>query len=83
MINMGISTIRHYTQAILGGGGGIKGKPLFFLSSNFCRKRLHKNNDRKGALITIKSANQWAKSKKNDNYIEQTNLFWQSLLTKK
>ena len=42
-----------------------------------------KNNDGEGALITVKIANQWAKSKKNDNYIEQTNLFWQSLLTKK
>jgi hypothetical protein len=42
-----------------------------------------KNNNGKGALITVKIANQWAKSKKNDNYIEQTNLFWQSLLTKK
>jgi len=42
-----------------------------------------KNNDGKGALITVKIANQWAKNKKNDNYIEQTNLFWQSLLTKK
>jgi hypothetical protein len=42
-----------------------------------------KNNNGKGALITVKIANQWAKNKKNDNYIEQTNLFWQSLLTKK
>ena len=42
-----------------------------------------KNNNGKGALITVKIANQWAKSKKNDNYIEQTNLFWQSLLNKK
>ncbi|MDG2274669.1 MAG: DUF2911 domain-containing protein, partial [Flavobacteriaceae bacterium] len=30
-----------------------------------------KNNNGKGALITVKIANQWEKKKKNDNYIEQ------------
>tara|TARA_B100000795_G_scaffold268213_1_gene254727 strand:+ start:506 stop:1366 length:861 start_codon:yes stop_codon:yes gene_type:complete len=42
-----------------------------------------KKNDKKGALTTVKVANQWAKKKKNDNYIEQTSLFWKHLLTKK
>lgn len=42
-----------------------------------------KNYNYKGALITIKRANQWAKNKKNANYMEQTSLFWQSLLDKK
>ncbi len=34
------------------------------------------------ALITINLANDWAKKAKNDNYIEQTELFRQSLLSK-
>ena len=42
-----------------------------------------KNNDGEGALITVKIAYQWAKNKNNANYIEQTRLFWDSLLTKK
>ncbi len=42
-----------------------------------------KNNDVEGALITVKIANQWAKNKNNANYIGQTRLFWDSLLTKK
>lgn len=42
-----------------------------------------KNNDGGGALITVKIANQWAKNKNNANYMEQTRLFWNSLLTKK
>ena len=42
-----------------------------------------KNEDFKGALISVKTANQWAKNKKNANYIEQTELFWKSLLTEK
>lgn len=43
----------------------------------------NKNGDRKGALNTINDANNWAKNAKNDNYIEQTELFRQSLLNKK
>jgi len=42
-----------------------------------------KKNDDKAALSTIKMANQWAKNKKNANYIEQTKIFWKSLLDKK
>jgi len=33
--------------------------------------------------VVIKAANMWAKDKNNANYIEQTRLFWESLLTKK
>ena len=40
------------------------------------------NND-KEALVIIEAANNWAKNKNNANYIEQTKLFWYSLLTKK
>jgi len=41
-----------------------------------------KNEDRKSALITINDAYNWAKNAKNENYIEQTELFRQSLLSK-
>ena len=40
-------------------------------------------NNYKNALVVIKAANMWAKDKNNANYIEQTRLFWESLLTKK
>ena len=40
-------------------------------------------NNYKEALIVVEVANQWAKNKNNANYIEQTRLFWDSLLTKK
>ncbi len=46
-------------------------------------KILEKNGNREAALTTVKTANKWAKNKNNDNYIEQTYLFWQELLTKK
>jgi hypothetical protein len=42
-----------------------------------------KDSDRKGALSTINEAYNWAKNAKNDNYIEQTELFRQSLSNKK
>ncbi len=41
-----------------------------------------KGGDNKAALITINDAYKWAKNAKNDNYIEQTELFRQSLLSK-
>ena len=46
-------------------------------------KILNRNGNHKEALATVEMANQWAKSKKNDNYIEQTSLFWQQLIHKK
>ena len=46
-------------------------------------KILAKMNNYKNALVVIKAANTWAKNKNNANYIEQTRLFWESLLTKK
>ena len=46
-------------------------------------KILAKMNNYKEALIVVEVANQWAKNKNNANYIEQTRLFWDSLLTKK
>jgi len=46
-------------------------------------KILAKMNNYKNALVVIKAANMWAKDKNNANYIEQTRLFWDSLLTKK
>ena len=46
-------------------------------------KILAKINNYKNALVVIKAANMWAKNKNNANYIEQTRLFWESLLTKK
>ena len=46
-------------------------------------KILAKMNNYKNALVVIKAANMWAKNKNNANYIEQTRLFWESLLTKK
>ena len=46
-------------------------------------KILAKMNNYKNALVVIKAANMWAKNKNNANYIEQTRLFWDSLLTKK
>ncbi len=46
-------------------------------------KILAKMNNYKEALVIIEAANNWAKNKKNANYIEQTKLFWDSLLTKK
>lgn len=42
----------------------------------------HKGGDSKAALITINEAYTWAKNAKNDNYIEQTDLFRHSLLIK-
>lgn len=42
-----------------------------------------KGGNRKAALITINDAYNWAKNAKNNNYIEQTDLFRQFLLTKK
>jgi len=41
-----------------------------------------KGGDSKAALITINDAYKWAKNAKNYNYIEQTELFRQSLLSK-
>ena len=46
-------------------------------------KILAKMNNYKEALVVIEEANNWAKNKNNANYIEQTRLFWDSLLTKK
>ena len=46
-------------------------------------KILAKMNNDKEALVIIEAANNWAKNKNNANYIEQTRLFWDSLLTKK
>ncbi|CAI8399685.1 MAG: Uncharacterised protein [Flavobacterium sp. SCGC AAA160-P02] len=46
-------------------------------------KILEKNGDHRAALAAVKTANKWAKNKNNDNYIEQTRLFWQQLLNKK
>ena len=46
-------------------------------------KILTKINNYEDALMTVKIAYQWAKNKNNANYIEQTRLFWDSLLTKK
>ena len=46
-------------------------------------KILAKMNNDKEALVIIEAANNWAKNKNNANYIEQTILFWNSLLTKK
>lgn len=41
-----------------------------------------KNGDLKAALITINEAHNWATTAENDNYIEQTELFRQTLLEK-
>ena len=41
-----------------------------------------RNGDDKAALITINDAHNWAKTAKNNNYIEQTELFRQTLLNK-
>ena len=46
-------------------------------------KILAKMNNYKEALVIIEAANNWAKNKNNANYIEQTKLFWDSILTKK
>lgn len=46
-------------------------------------KILAKMNNYKEALTVVEIANNWAKNKNNANYIEQTRLFWDSLLTKK
>ena len=46
-------------------------------------KILAKMNNYEGALVVVEIANTWAKNKNNANYIEQTRLFWNSLLTKK
>ena len=46
-------------------------------------KILAKMNNYKDALVVVEIANTWAKNKNNANYIEQTRLFWDSLLTKK
>ena len=46
-------------------------------------KILAKMNNYKEALAVVEIANSWAKNKNNANYIEQTRLFWDSLLTKK
>ena len=46
-------------------------------------KILAKMNNYKEALAVVEIANNWAKNKNNANYIEQTRLFWDSLLTKK
>ena len=48
------------------------------------KAKIHtKMNNYKDALIVVEIANTWAKNKNNANYIEQTRLFWDSLLTKK
>ena len=36
-----------------------------------------------GSVLWLYKSNQWAKNKNNANYIGQTRLFWDSLLTKK
>ncbi len=41
-----------------------------------------KGGAKEAALITINNANNWAKKAKNDNYIEQTELFRKSLMSK-
>ena len=46
-------------------------------------KILEKNGNHEEALKAVEIANQWAKNKNNDNYIEQTFLFWQELINKK
>ena len=46
-------------------------------------KILAKMNNYKEALVVVEIANKWAKNKNNANYMEQTRLFWDSLLTKK
>ena len=46
-------------------------------------KILAKMNNYEDALVVVEIANTWAKNKNNANYIEQTRLFWDSLLTKK
>lgn len=46
-------------------------------------KILEKNGNHEEALKVVEIANQWAKNKNNDNYIEQTFLFWQELINKK
>ena len=46
-------------------------------------KILAKMNNYKDALVVVEISNTWAKNKNNANYIEQTRLFWDSLLTKK
>ncbi len=46
-------------------------------------KILAKMSNYKEALVVVEIANTWAKNKNNANYIEQTRLFWDSLLTKK
>jgi len=46
-------------------------------------KILAKMNNYEDALVVVEIANAWAKNKNNANYIEQTRLFWNSLLTKK
>ena len=43
----------------------------------------NRDGDSQAALITINEAYSWAKNAKNENYIEQTELFRQSLLNKK
>ena len=44
-------------------------------------KILAKMNNYEDALVVVEIANTWAKNKNNANYIEQTRLFWNSLLT--
>lgn len=47
------------------------------------KAKIHdKNGEFKAALNTVNEANNWAKKAKNDNYIEQTELFKQTLLNK-
>mgnify|MGYP003686946661 CR=1 FL=1 len=46
-------------------------------------KILAKMSNYKEALVVVEISNKWAKNKNNANYIEQTRLFWDSLLTKK
>ena len=42
-------------------------------------KILHKQGKKAEALKVIAEANAWAKESKNDNYIEQTQVFWDSI----
>jgi tetratricopeptide (TPR) repeat protein len=61
----------------------LKKSPNNFRYGLLKAKIQNKNGDRDAALITIDKAHTWAKDANNANYIEQTELFRQSILVSK
>ncbi len=70
-------------QALVFIATAIKKSPENFRYGLLKAKIQYKDGDKKAALITIDQALSWSKNAKNANYIEQTELFKQSMLLKK